>query len=54
MPKYTNPSDFLIKLAVAPYLVAKILTNEKLREKADAHYIKTLKSEESEFRRLTE
>jgi len=30
-PKFTNPSDFLIKLAISPQIVSPILTPERLK-----------------------
>ncbi len=53
MPKYNNPSDYLIKLAIAPQLVDVYLTGDLLKSKADQHFIKMLNIDEQEFKNLS-
>lgn len=45
MPKFTNPSDFLIKLATDPSLVSPNLTIEKLERASKGKYEAFLKKE---------
>jgi hypothetical protein len=52
-PKYTNPSDFLLKLAQAPHLVSPFFTFEILRAKAEETYNKMITVEDSKISKYT-
>jgi hypothetical protein len=52
-PKYTNPSDFLLKLAQAPHLVSPFFTFEILRAKAEENYNKMITDEDSKISKYT-
>jgi hypothetical protein len=48
-PKYINPSDFLLKLAQAPYLVSPFFNLEMLRTKSNEFYNKQVSAIQGEL-----
>jgi ABC-type multidrug transport system ATPase subunit len=45
-PKYMNPSDYLIKLAISPYLIHPLLNTDQLKKLCDNEYQKMIKTQE--------
>ena len=48
-PKFVNPSDFLIKLAVVPQIINPKLTLDEVKFKGDQAYKMMLKKEQKEI-----
>lgn len=48
-PKYVNPADYLVKLAIQPHLINPLITTSMLKEKCDQAYRNSIDKEIKTF-----